>query len=50
MMKKMFMKAMLEDDDWETAVPHQIVDLIHDLNGIEKLQNLARADPIPPES
>ncbi len=34
-------QAMTEDDDWETAVPSQIVDLIHDLNGIEKLQNLA---------
>ena len=34
-------QAMTEGDDWETAVPPQIVDLIHDLNGIEKLQNLA---------
>ena len=34
-------QAMTEGDDWETAVPSQIVDLIHDLNGIEKLQNLA---------
>jgi hypothetical protein len=32
---------MTEGDDWETAVPSQIVDLIYDLNGIEKLQNLA---------
>ena len=43
-------QAMTEGDDWETAVPSQIVDIIHDLNGIEKLQNLARADPLPPES
>ncbi len=34
-------QAMTEGDDWETAVPSQIVDLIYDLNGIEKLQNLA---------
>ena len=33
-------QAMTEGDEWETAVPHQIVDIIHDLNGIEKLQNL----------
>ena len=43
-------QAMTEGDDWETAVPSQIVDIIHDLNGIEKLQNLARADPLSPES
>ena len=43
-------QAMTEGDEWETAVPSQIVDIIHDLNGIEKLQNLARADPLPPES
>jgi nicotinamide-nucleotide adenylyltransferase len=34
-------QAMTEDDEWETAVPLQIVDIIRDLNGIEKLQNLA---------
>ena len=34
-------QAMTEDDEWETAVPLQIVDIIHDLNGIEKLRNLA---------
>ena len=34
-------QAMTEGDEWETAVPLQIVDIIHDLNGIEKLQNLA---------
>ena len=34
-------QAMMEGDEWETAVPLQIVDIIHDLNGIEKLQNLA---------
>ena len=34
-------QAMMEDDEWETAVPPQIVDIIHDLNVIEKLQNLA---------
>ena len=33
-------QAMMENGEWETAVPHQIVDIIHDLNGIEKLQNL----------
>ena len=43
-------QAMTEGDEWETAVPPQIVDIIHDLNGIEKLQNLAQADPLPPES
>ena len=43
-------QAMTEGDEWETAVPPQIVDIIHDLNGIEKLQNLARVDPLPPES
>ena len=43
-------QAMTEGDEWETAVPSQIVDIIHDLNGIEKLQNLAQADPLPPES
>mgnify|MGYP001191057068 CR=1 FL=1 len=30
-------RAMTEGDEWETAVPPQIVDYIHDLNGIEKL-------------
>ena len=34
-------QAMTEDDEWETAVPHQIVDIIHNLSGIEKLKNLA---------
>jgi nicotinamide-nucleotide adenylyltransferase len=34
-------QAMMEGDEWETAVPPQIVDIIHDLNVIEKLQNLA---------
>ena len=34
-------QAMTEDDEWETAVPLQIVDIIRDLNGIEKLQTLA---------
>ena len=34
-------QAMTEGDEWEKAVPHQIVNIIHDLNGIEKLQNLA---------
>ena len=34
-------QAMTEGDEWETAVPLQIVDIIRDLNGIEKLQNLA---------
>ena len=34
-------QAMMEGDEWEKAVPHQIVNIIHDLNGIEKLQNLA---------
>ncbi len=43
-------QAMTEGDEWETAVPPQIVNIIHDLNGIEKLQNLTQADPLPPES
>ena len=34
-------QAMTKGDEWRTAVPPQIVDIIHDLNGIEKLQNLA---------
>ena len=34
-------QAMTEGDEWETAVPLQIVDIIHDLNGIERLHNLA---------
>ena len=34
-------QAMMVGDEWETAVPPQIVDIIHDLNVIEKLQNLA---------
>ena len=34
-------QAMTEGNEWETAVPPQIADIIHDLNGIEKLQNLA---------
>ena len=34
-------QAMTEGDEWETAVPLQIVDIIRDLKGIEILQNLA---------
>ena len=34
-------QAMTEGDEWETTVPPQIVDYIHDSNGIEKLQELA---------
>jgi len=34
-------QAMMVGDEWETAVPPQIVSIIHDLNVIEKLQNLA---------
>ena len=34
-------QAMTDGDEWETEFPLKIVDIIHDLNGMEKLQNLA---------
>ena len=34
-------QAMMEGDEWEPAAPYQTVNIIHDLTGIEKLQNLA---------
>ena len=33
-------RAMMVGDEWETAVPPQIVDYIHDSNGIGKLHEL----------
>ncbi len=38
-------RAMLEDDDWESAVPRQIVGIVHNLNGTERLKNLSSAGP-----
>ena len=34
-------QAMAEDDEWEVAIPPQIVGMIRDLNVIERLKNLA---------
>jgi len=34
-------QAMTEGDEWEEAIPPQIVDMIHDQNVIERLKNLA---------
>ncbi len=34
-------QAMTEGDDWERAVPPQIVDKIHTLNGTERLKRLS---------
>jgi len=34
-------QAMTEGDDWERAVPPQIVDKIHSLNGTERLKRLS---------
>ena len=34
-------QAMTEGDEWETAVPPQIVDIIHKLNGVVRLRKLA---------
>ena len=34
-------QAMAEDDEWEVAIPPQIVSMIRDLNVIERLKNLA---------
>ena len=34
-------QAMMEGDDWELAVPQQIVDKIHTLNGTERLKRLS---------
>ena len=34
-------QAMTEGDEWEEAIPPQIVDMIRDLNVIERLKNLA---------
>ena len=34
-------QAMLEGDEWESAVPPQIVDMVHILNGTERLKNLS---------
>ena len=34
-------QAMTEGDEWEVAIPPQIVSMIHDLNVIERLKNLA---------
>ena len=34
-------QAMKEGDEWESAVPEQIVDIIHRVGGTERLENLA---------
>ena len=34
-------QAMTEGDEWEVAIPPQIVSMIRDLNVIERLKNLA---------
>jgi len=34
-------QAMKEDDDWESAVPSQIVEIIHNINGTERLKILS---------
>ncbi len=34
-------QAMLEGDEWESAVPPQIVDIVHILNGTERLRNMS---------
>ena len=34
-------RAMMEGDEWEVAVPPQIVDIIHELKGTERLKNLS---------
>jgi nicotinamide mononucleotide adenylyltransferase len=34
-------QAMTEGDEWEGAIPPQIVDMIYHLNVIERLKNLA---------
>tara|TARA_B100001105_G_scaffold105435_1_gene84521 strand:- start:320 stop:817 length:498 start_codon:yes stop_codon:yes gene_type:complete len=34
-------RAMTEGDEWEEAIPPQIVDMIYHLNVIERLKNLA---------
>jgi len=34
-------QAMTEGDEWEEAIPPQIVDMIYHLNVIERLKNLA---------
>ena len=31
--------AMKEDGDWESVIPNQVVNLIHDINGIDRLMN-----------
>ena len=33
--------AMKEDGDWESAVPNQIVEIIHSINGTERLKILS---------
>ena len=32
---------MLEDSDWEELVPRATVDLMKEINGLERLKNLA---------
>tara|TARA_Y100000588_G_C13797304_1_gene729279 strand:- start:20 stop:517 length:498 start_codon:yes stop_codon:yes gene_type:complete len=34
-------QAMKEDDDWEVAVPNQIVEIIHRIGGTERLKTLS---------
>ena len=34
-------QAMLEGDEWESAVPPQVVDIVHILNGTERLRNMS---------
>ena len=33
--------AMKEDDDWESAIPSQIVEIIHRIDGTERLKTLS---------
>ena len=37
-------ERMIEDGDWESLVPDPVVDIVHDVGGIERIQRVSDSD------
>ncbi|HET7323697.1 MAG TPA: nicotinate-nucleotide adenylyltransferase, partial [Halococcus sp.] len=37
-------ERMIEDDDWEELVPEAVVDIITEIDGIERIQRISDTD------
>ncbi|MCL7416976.1 MAG: nicotinamide-nucleotide adenylyltransferase [Halalkalicoccus sp.] len=37
-------ERMIEDGDWESLVPEAVVDVVHETNGIERIQQVSESD------